>query len=143
MPPASFGKKLSLAQITLLRRWIEQGAEYQKHWALLSPKRPVLPSVHNEKWLCTPVDRFMLARLEVKGLSFSCEADRRTLIRRLTFDLTGLPPSPDDVHAFRPDDLGVNLVADRAEPCRCATVRSAASELGGVQVLDVAADGFG
>lgn len=100
MPPASTGKSLSAKQIDLLRRWIEQGAPYQKHWALLPPKRPPLPPVRNDRWGRTAIDRFLLARLEAEGLTTSAEAERRTLIRRLSLDLIGLPPSPEEVDAF-------------------------------------------
>jgi hypothetical protein len=103
MPPASFGKPLSAAQIALLRRWIEQGAEYQKHWSLIPARRPTLPAVRSEKWSHNAIDRFILARLEREGLSPSPEADRRTLLRRLSFDLTGLPPTSEEVDAFVAD----------------------------------------
>ncbi len=103
MPPASTGKSLSPRQIELIRRWIEQGAQYQKHWALIPPRRPDLPKVHDEKWGRNPIDRFLLARLESEGLKPSAEADRRVLLRRLSFDLTGLPPTPAEVDAFLAD----------------------------------------
>jgi hypothetical protein len=103
MPPASTGKSLSPRQIELIRRWIEQGAQYQKHWALIPPRRPDLPKVHHEKWVRNPIDRFLLARLESEGLKPSAEADRRVLLRRLSFDLTGLPPTPAEVDAFLAD----------------------------------------
>jgi mono/diheme cytochrome c family protein len=103
MPPAKFGKKLSQRQVDLLRRWIEQGAKWQKHWSLLPPARPDLPPVRDGAWVRNPIDRFILARLEQEGLAPSPEADRRTLIRRLSFDLTGLPPTPEEVDHFLAD----------------------------------------
>jgi mono/diheme cytochrome c family protein len=103
MPPASTGKSLSPQQVALIRRWIEQGAHYQKHWALIPPRRPDLPKIRDEKWVGNSIDRFLLARLERKGLKPSAEADRRVLLRRLSFDLTGLPPSPAEVDAFLAD----------------------------------------
>jgi mono/diheme cytochrome c family protein len=103
MPPASTGKSLSPKQIALIRRWIEQGAQYQKHWALIPPRRPDLPKVRDEKWVHNAIDRFLLARLESEGLKPSAEADRRVLLRRLSFDLTGLPPTPAEVDAFLAD----------------------------------------
>jgi mono/diheme cytochrome c family protein len=100
MPPAKFGKPVSDKQVAILRRWIEQGGEYQEHWSRLAVKRPPLPNVKDAAWGCTPIDRFVLARLEKEGLRPSPEADRRTLLRRLSFDLTGLPPTPEEVDAF-------------------------------------------
>jgi hypothetical protein len=103
MPPASTGKVLSPRQVELIRRWIEQGAQYQKHWSLIPPRRPDLPKVRDEKWVRNGIDRFLLARLESEGLKPSPEADRRVLLRRLSFDLTGLPPTPAEVEAFLGD----------------------------------------
>jgi hypothetical protein len=103
MPPPRFGKPLSREQIALLRRWIEQGASWKEHWAYRTPRRPVFPAVKNSGWGRNGVDPFILARLEGTGLAPSPEADRRTLIRRLSFDLTGLPPTPAEVEAFLGD----------------------------------------
>jgi hypothetical protein len=100
MPPLKSGRKLSGRDVQLLRRWIEQGAKWQPHWAFIPPSRPALPAVKNANWPVTPADRFILARLEKEGLRPSAGADPRTLIRRLSFDLTGLPPRPDEVEAF-------------------------------------------
>src|SRR5439155_14713472 len=96
MPPESSGKKLTPAQIDILRRWVAQGAPYTPHWAFVTPKRPPLPAVKRAAWVRNPIDRFILARLEKEGLSPSPEADRITLIRRLSLDLTGLPPTPQE-----------------------------------------------
>src|SRR5205807_4606091 len=97
MPPAKANKPLSKEQIEVLRRWIEQGAKYEKHWSLLVPRKAEPPAVRDTAWPKNPIDRFVLARLEKEGLKPSAEADRRTLIRRLYFDLIGLPPSPGEV----------------------------------------------
>jgi hypothetical protein len=100
MPPRKTLRKLSAAQKDILKRWIGEGAEYQPHWSLIAPKRPALPKVKNEAWVRNPIDRFILAELEKRGMQPNPEADRRTLARRLSLDLTGLPPSPADVEAF-------------------------------------------
>jgi hypothetical protein len=103
MPPRKFGKTLTKRQIDLIRRWIEQGAKWQKHWSLIPPRRPVLPEVGNAAWPNNGIDSFILSRLDQEGLKPSPEADRRTLLRRLSFDLTGLPPAPEEVDAFVAD----------------------------------------
>ena len=103
MPPLKTGKHLTPAQIDLLRHWVAQGAQWKGHWAYLKPERPALPPVRNTRWLRNEIDAFILARLEKEGLSPSREADRATLIRRVTFDLTGLPPTIDEVEAFLAD----------------------------------------
>ncbi|MSU48380.1 MAG: DUF1553 domain-containing protein [Opitutus sp.] len=103
MPPLDSGRQLSPQQIEMLRRWIEQGAAWQPHWSFIPPTRPALPRVRDAQWPRNPVDHFILARLELDGLPFSPEADRAALIRRLSLDLTGLPPTPDDVDAFLAD----------------------------------------
>jgi hypothetical protein len=100
MPPAKTGKKLTLAQVELVRRWIAQGARWQKHWSLLPPRRLPPPLVKNPSWVRNPIDAFLLARLEQERLSPSPEVERTTLIRRVTLDLTGLPPTPAEVDAF-------------------------------------------
>ncbi|HMC65434.1 MAG TPA: DUF1549 and DUF1553 domain-containing protein, partial [Gemmataceae bacterium] len=88
----------------LIRRWIEQGAKWQQHWSRIIPQRAELPQVTNASWPRNPIDRFILARLEQEGLKPSPEAESRTLIRRLSFDLTGLPPTPEEVDAFVNDN---------------------------------------
>jgi hypothetical protein len=103
MPPAKTKKTLTAAQKETLRRWVAEGAEYQSHWSLIAPKRPALPAVKNAAWVRNPIDRFILAELEKQGLAPAPEADRRTLARRLSLDLTGLPPTPADVEAFVSD----------------------------------------
>jgi hypothetical protein len=103
MPPPKHGKQLSAREVDLVKRWIEQGAKWQGHWSLLVPTRSELPTVAAKAWPLNPIDYFILARLEQEGLKPSLEADRRTLIRRLSFDLTGLPPTPAEVDAFVKD----------------------------------------
>jgi hypothetical protein len=100
MPPAKTGKKLSTQQIEAIKRWIEQGAPWQEHWAFIARKRPELPQVKNAKRVRNPIDAFVLARLEKERMTPSPEADPRTLIRRVTLDLTGLPPTVKEVDAF-------------------------------------------
>jgi hypothetical protein len=103
MPPRKTQKILTAAQKETLRRWIAAGAEYQPHWSFLAPKRPPVPAVKNKGWVRNPLDAFILARLEKEGLIPSPEADRRTLARRLSLDLIGLPPEPAEVEAFVKD----------------------------------------
>src|SRR5438552_3613056 len=119
MPPGT--KKLARAEVELIGRWIAGGAkvehaepetiaagmhltpEDRAYWAYQPVRHPPLPAVHGRDRVCTPIDTFLLARLESRGLTFAPEADRRTLIRRVTFDLTGLPPTPAEVDAFLAD----------------------------------------
>jgi hypothetical protein len=103
MPPPKSGKKLSPPQIDLLRRWIEQGAQWSEHWSFIPPVRPAIPEVRNAKWPRNPIDAFILARLEREGLQPSSEADKVTLLRRLSLDLIGLPPTIAEVDAFLAD----------------------------------------
>ncbi len=105
MPPAEAHKTLKPAEIALLRRWVAEGAEYQEHWAFIAPKRPAVPLVAGKKAdaAANPIDQFIRARLEKEALAPSPEADRATLIRRVTYDLTGLPPTPEEVAAFQND----------------------------------------
>ena len=100
MPPPATKKKLTDLQKETLKRWIAEGAEYQPHWSLLPIARPEPPKVENAAWVKSPIDAFILAKLEEKGLSPAPEADRRALARRLSLDLTGLPPEPALVEAF-------------------------------------------
>jgi len=103
MPPAESRLKLSAREITLLRRWIAQGGGYQKHWAFIPPRRPPVPPVRQTARLRNPIDAFIASRLEREGWRPSPSADRVTLIRRVTLDLTGLPPTPRAVDAFLSD----------------------------------------
>lgn len=104
MPPPATKKTLTDEQKELLTRWIKEGAEYQDHWSLIPPTRPPVPAVRDQKWARNPIDTFILARLETVGLAPAPEADRRTLARRLSLDLTGLPPAPSLVEEFANDD---------------------------------------
>ncbi len=105
------GEALRPDQIAVIKAWIDQGAEWpegaqsaiKKHWAYVKPERPALPEVKNKDWVRTPVDRFILARLEKEGLAPSPEADRETMLRRLSLDLTGLPPTVAEADAFLND----------------------------------------
>src|SRR5262245_7711848 len=100
MPPAESKKTLTDAQKQLLVRWIREGAAYQPHWSLIPPQRPAVPKVGNSWWVRNPIDSFIAARLEAARLAPAPEADRRTLARRLSLDLTGLPPTRESVEAF-------------------------------------------
>jgi hypothetical protein len=97
------GEPLSEREMQLIRRWIEQGAKYEPHWSFIRPVRPELPKVGNSAWPKNGIDWFVLDRLEHEGLKPSREADRATLIRRVTLDLTGLPPTPAEIDAFLAD----------------------------------------
>jgi hypothetical protein len=103
MPPPASGKKLTARQIGLLKAWIEQGAKWQKHWAFIPPRLPNPPAVNDSDWMRNPIDAFVLARLEQEGLAPSPEAQRVTLLRRVTLDLTGLPPTPAEIDGFLAD----------------------------------------
>ena len=104
MPPKGSGKTISPQQIETLKRWITEGAEYQGHWAFIPPAKPSLPGIQNPKLETrNPIDAFIRARLEREGLTPAPEADKRTLIRRVSLDLTGLPPTPAEVDEFLKD----------------------------------------
>jgi len=103
MPPPSSHKSLTLQQKELLRTWITEGAEYQGHWAYLAPVKPELPQVRNPGWVRNPIDRFVLAELERRGMEPAPEADLRSLIRRVSLDLVGLPPSPEEIERVMSD----------------------------------------
>lgn len=99
-PPDSKKERLTPAQIDVLRRWIDEGAKFDIHWSYIKPVRPPLPVTNNKAWVRNAVDAFVAAGQEAHGLTPVPEADRITLIRRLSFDLTGLPPAPEEVDAF-------------------------------------------
>ncbi|MEK6238399.1 MAG: DUF1549 and DUF1553 domain-containing protein, partial [Planctomycetales bacterium] len=94
---------MSSREIDLLKQWIDQGAKYAEHWAFVRPARPAPPAVRDQTWPRNPIDHFVLAILEAEGLRPTPPADRYALIRRLSFDLTGLPPTPEEVHRFVTD----------------------------------------
>jgi len=103
MPPPNSGKKLKPEQVALIREWILEGAAYQRHWAFEAPVRPEPPVVKRTDWPRTDIDRFILATLEAKQLEPTLEAPKELLLRRVTLDLTGLPPTPKEVDAFLSD----------------------------------------
>ena len=103
MPPADSHRVLTAAQKDTLRRWVAEGAPFTPHWTFSAPTRPNPPAVRAEKWIENPIDRFVLARLETEKLAPSPEAPRATLIRRVSLDLTGLPPTPAELAAFLAD----------------------------------------
>ena len=103
MPPGKHNKPLKTDQIELLKRWIQEGAPWKKHWSFIPPERPELPTVKDRIWPRNSIDYFTLARLEKESLKPNPQADKPTLIRRATFDLTGLPPTIDEVDAFIAD----------------------------------------
>ena len=104
MPPPEAQHALTDAEIQTLTRWVAQGAEWKPHWSLIPQRLPDLPGVRQREWTQNEIDHFVLARLERNGLDPAEEADRRTLIRRLHLDLTGLPPSVEDVRVFVADN---------------------------------------
>ncbi len=103
MPPTDSGYTLSPAQVELIRKWIEQGAVWNEHWAYRAPTQAPLPKVAHLSWPRNPIDYFILAKLEREGLQPSIEADKATLLRRVTLDLTGLPPTLAEVDSFLAD----------------------------------------
>jgi len=104
MPPLDSKKPpLSAEEVELVRRWIDEGAKFDAHWAFVKPLRPTLPAVKNQAWVRGPLDAFVASRQDEHELVPAPEADRRTLIRRLSFDLTGLPPKPSEIDAFLAD----------------------------------------
>ncbi len=103
MPPVKSKKVLTSAQKDLLKRWIAEGAKYQSHWSFIAPQKPEVPKAKNSDWVRNPIDNFISARLGAAGLSPEKEADRRTLARRVSLDLTGLPPDTQAVNAFVED----------------------------------------
>jgi hypothetical protein len=105
MPPLKTNKTLTAGEKQLLRQWIAEGAEYRVHWAFVPPVRPPVPMAHTAGTPRNPIDRFIIARLQREGLGLMPEASRTALIRRITLDLTGLPPTPEEVDAFLKDTL--------------------------------------
>lgn len=115
MPPPDTGKELTPKQIDLLKQWIAEGADWSQHWAYVLPRKHAAPAVKRKDWPRNWVDNFVLARLERENLAPSGDADRATLIRRLSFDLIGLPPTPEEVAAFLADksDKAYERLVDR------------------------------
>jgi hypothetical protein len=102
-PPASKKPSLNADEIALIRRWIDQGARYQTHWAYVAPSRPPVPDAGDAGWRINAIDAFIAQGHVRQGLKPAAEADRRTLLRRLSFDLIGLPPTPAEIAAFLAD----------------------------------------
>ena len=103
MPPKSSHRELSAYDKAVLIKWIEQGAEYKPHWAFIEPEKHQVPAVKDTTWPENPIDNFVLSKLEEKGMKPSPEADKETLLRRVTLDLTGLPPTVAEVDAYVAD----------------------------------------
>jgi hypothetical protein len=103
MPPPANQKQLTAQEKEALKLWVAQGAEYQQHWSFRPIARPARPAVKNQAWGRNGIDDFILARLNAAGLKPSAEADKTTLIRRVTLDLTGLPPTPKEIDDFLAD----------------------------------------
>lgn len=104
MPPAKSGRQLTSEQIALLQKWIEQGAKYEEHWSLIPPQQVARPEVKDRTWPKNAIDHFVLARLEREGMRPAAEATRSTWLRRVTLDLTGLPPTIAELDTFGADD---------------------------------------
>ncbi len=104
MPPPSFDRKLTPEQIKTIEAWINQGAEWESHWSYQPPRRSEAPAVSKPGRDGNAIDRFIWARLEAEGLQPSERADKAKLLRRLSFDLTGLPPTPEETEAFLADE---------------------------------------
>ncbi len=104
MPPSDFDKQLTEEEISLITQWIEQGAPWEQHWAFVTPTRPEIPETSLEEWAQNPVDQFVWARLEEAGLKPTEEAEKHSLIRRLYLDLTGIPPTPQELDLFLNDE---------------------------------------
>ncbi|MGA0030264.1 MAG: DUF1549 domain-containing protein, partial [Opitutales bacterium] len=118
MPPPESNRKVTPAQIELIRRWIAQGAPYEKHWSFVPPQRAPAPKVADASWARQPFDRFVLAKLEAEGISPSAPASPAAWLRRASFDLTGLPPTPGEIKAFETEttlkgDAAYAAAADR------------------------------
>ncbi len=103
MPPTESDRKLTATQISTLRRWVEEGAKWETHWAFATPQRPQVPALRGKHSVRNPVDNFILERLEKEGVTPAPEARREVLLRRLTLDLTGLPPTQAELDAFLSD----------------------------------------
>src|SRR5436309_2854424 len=103
MPPPDSNLNLSESEIALLRGWIEQGAKWEKHWAFIPPRKISPPEVKDSTWPRSDLDRFILARLDKAALKPAPEASREKWLRRVSFDLTGLPPSIEQIDAFLVD----------------------------------------
>ena len=117
MPPGGRDKRLTPEQVGLLKHWIEEGAKWELHWSFEKPVAPAWPAVKNATWPKNGIDRFVLARLEREGLTPSPEADRTTLIRRVSLDLIGLPPTTERVAQFLNDRAPGAYTSDSWKSC--------------------------
>ena len=118
MPPPESHKDIKPEQLALLEKWIEQGAKYEAHWALIAPQKPALPKISDPTWAKNPIDQFILEKLDENEMKPNAVENPRRLLRRMTFDLTGLPPQPADLDAFEKafaanQDQAINDAADR------------------------------
>ncbi|MDH3648466.1 MAG: DUF1553 domain-containing protein [Saprospiraceae bacterium] len=115
MPPPESNLALNAGEKAILLKWIRQGGKYKEHWSFAAPVTPVIPDVDDESWIKTDIDRFILAQIKEKGLTPSESTEKETLLRRATLDLTGLPPSVDEIESFVSDDSpeAYNKVIDR------------------------------
>jgi hypothetical protein len=104
MPPPSSNLSLNQSEVSLIKKWIEQGAKYKPHWAFIAPKKTTPPEVDNESWSKNEIDRFLLARMEEEGLAPNEEADKERLLKRISFDITGLPPTLEMQENFLNDE---------------------------------------
>jgi hypothetical protein len=104
MPPPESNLQMTDYEIGVIKKWLEQGAEWKAHWAFIKPERPKLPEVKKKDWVQNPIDNFVLAKLEEEGLPPAEKASKEKLLRRVTFDLTGLPPTVEELDAFLRDD---------------------------------------
>ncbi|MBL8820473.1 MAG: PSD1 domain-containing protein [Planctomyces sp.] len=103
MPPLEFGKKPTPDEIEILKTWIAQGAEYSQHWAYIKPVQPSLPAVSDSTWVSNPIDSFVMERLDREGLKPSAPVEKLSLLRRISLDLTGLPPTLKEADEFAQD----------------------------------------
>ena len=104
MPPPEFEKAVTPAEAELVKQWIAQGAQWKQHWAWVTPTMPKVPDVRNKAWPKNPIDNFVMAKLDAGKLKPSPEAAKTVLIRRVTYDLTGLPPTPTEIDVFLADN---------------------------------------
>ena len=112
MPPVTVGERLAPAKVAKLRAWIEQGGKFAPHWAFAPPRAVAPPTVSDPSWPKNPIDRFILARIDLAGLKPSPEVDKTALIRRLSLDLTGLPPTPEEIDLYLRETNATPQAAD-------------------------------
>ena len=106
MPPKSSNLKLSTREVSVIKKWIKQGAKYERHWAFTPPRKPAVPSVRNGEWVTNEIDHFILQKIEQRGLKPNPAADKERLLKRVSLDLTGLPPGIDLMNKFMADNSG-------------------------------------